>query len=144
LQLPVRVLIVDDFAPWRRLLCSLLLERQELQVVGEAADGLEAVQKTLELQPDLILLDIGLPTLNGIDAARRIRSLAPETKILFLSENYSPDIARGALSTGGSGYVIKSDAGIELLVAVEAVILGKQFVSARLAGRISPSVGETH
>jgi CheY-like chemotaxis protein len=114
-----------------------------LQVIGEVSDGLEAVQKALELQPDLILLDIGLPTLNGIEAARRIRSLAPKSKVLFLSENYSADIARGALSTGGCGFVIKSDAGIELLAAVDAVVRGMQFVSARLTGQIFPTVGNT-
>ena len=143
MQSPVRILVVDDYAPWRRLVCSLLEERPDLQVVGEVTDGLDAVQKTLELQPDLILLDIGLPTLNGIEAARRIRSLAPKSKILFLSENYSADIARGALSTGGFGFVIKSDAGIELLPAVDAVIQGLQFVSARLTGQIFPAVRNT-
>ena len=140
---PVRILIVDDYAPWRRLVCSLLDERPDLQVVGEVSDGLEAVQKAVELQPDLILLDIGLPTLNGIEAARRIRSLAPKSKILFLSENYSADIAKGALSTGGCGFVIKSDAGIELLAAVDAVILGLQFVSARLTQQIFPASRQT-
>jgi len=135
-----RVLVVDDFGPWRRLMCDILQERSNLQIISEATDGMEAVQKASELQPDLIILDIGLPTLNGIEAARRIRNLAPNSKILFLSENYSGDIARGALSTGGHGYVIKSDAGIELLAAVDAVLLGKQFISSRLADRVFPGV----
>jgi DNA-binding NarL/FixJ family response regulator len=136
LRIPlVRVLVADDFAPWRRLLHTILREKPELQVVCEVSDGLEAVQKARELQPDLILLDIGLPTISGIEAARRIRSIAPRAKILFVSENYSIDIARGTLSAGGCGYVIKSDAGSELLAAVEAVFLGKQFVSARLTGQ---------
>lgn len=134
---PVRVLVADDFEPWRRLLHSILRDRPELQVVCEVSDGMEAVQKALELQPDLILLDIGLPTLSGIEAARRIRSLVPNAKILFVSENYSIDIARGTLSAGGSGYVIKSDAGSELLAAVDAVFLGRQFVSARLGQNAS-------
>ena len=134
---PVRVLVADDFEPWRRLLHSILRDRPELQVVCEVSDGMEAVQKALELQPDLILLDIGLPTLSGIEAARRIRSLVPNAKILFVSENYSMDIARGTLSAGGSGYVIKSDAGSELLAAVDAVFLGRQFVSARLGQNAS-------
>src|SRR5712671_436231 len=86
-QIPlVRVLVADDFAPWRRLLHTILREKPELQVVCEVSDGLEAVQKARELQPDLILLDIGLPTLSGIEAARRIRSIAPKAKILFVSE----------------------------------------------------------
>jgi DNA-binding NarL/FixJ family response regulator len=138
--LPVRVLVVDDFAPWRRLVDTMLQKTPELQVVGEAADGLEAVQKAQELQPDLILLDIGMPGLNGIDAARRIRNLSPKSIILFVSENHSADIAMESLRVGGHGYVIKSDAGSELLAAVEAVMLGKQFVSARLAGQILTGV----
>jgi CheY-like chemotaxis protein len=97
-------------------------------------DGLEAVQKAQQLQPDLILLDIGLPALNGIEAARRIRELSPKSKILFLSENRSWDIAEEALRTGAGGYVVKSDAAGELLPAVEAVLKGKRFVSAILAG----------
>jgi DNA-binding NarL/FixJ family response regulator len=134
LQTPsVRVLVADDFAPWRRLLHSILQEKPELKIVCEVSDGLEAVQKARELQPDLILLDIGLPTLSGIEAARQIRTIAPNAKILFVSENYSADIARSTLSAGGSAYVIKSDAGSELMAAVDAVFLGRQFVSARLA-----------
>lgn len=139
----VRVLVADDFAPWRRLLHSILREKPELQVVCEVSDGLEAVQKARELQPDLILLDIGLPILSGIEAARQIRIIAPKAKILFVSENYSIDIARGTLSAGGCGYVIKSDAGSELLAAVEAVFLGKQFVSARLTGQIIPGAANS-
>lgn len=131
----VRVLVADDFAPWRRLLHSILRENPDLEVVCEVSDGLDAVQKARELQPDLILLDIGLPTLNGMEAARQIRTIAPKAKILFVSESYSMDIARGTLSAGGCGFVIKSDAGIELLAAVEAVFLGRQFVSARLAAQ---------
>jgi DNA-binding NarL/FixJ family response regulator len=128
----VRVLVADDFVPWRRLLQSILQEKPELNVICEVSDGLEAVQKARELQPDLILLDIGLPSLSGIEAARQIRTIAPKAKILFVSENYSMDIARSTLSAGGSGYVIKSDAGGELLPAIEAVFLGRRFVSTRL------------
>jgi DNA-binding NarL/FixJ family response regulator len=140
LQTPsVRVLVADDFAPWRKLLHSILQEKPELKVVCEVSDGLEAVKKARELQPDLILLDIGLPSLSGIEAARQIRTIAPKAKILFVSENYSMDIARSTLSAGGCGYVIKSDAGSELLAAVEAVFLGRQFVSARLGPQAFPA-----
>src|SRR5437763_11883131 len=137
---PIRVLVVEDYAPFQRFVCSTLEQRPDLQITGRYSDGMEAVRTAAELQPDLIILDIGLPTLNGIEAARRIRNVAPNSKILFLSENYSVDIAKGALSTGGLGYVIKSDAGIELLAAVDAVILGKQFVSARFADQVFPGV----
>jgi len=100
-----------------------------LHIVGEVCDGLEAVQRAQELQPDVIVLDIGLPTLNGIEAARRIRKLSPESKILFVSQESSADVVREALSVGALGYVVKTRAGSDLLPAVEAVILGKQFVS---------------
>lgn len=103
-----------------------------MQVIGVASDGLEAVLKAEGLQPDLILLDIGLPKLNGIEAARRIRKVAPESKILFLSQERDPHVAQAALSAGGDGYVVKSDAGSELLAAVEALMLGNKYVSPRL------------
>ena len=128
----VKVLVVDDFEPWCRVICSMLQKQPGLQLVGEASDGLEAVQRARELQPDLILLDVGLPSINGIEAARRIRELSPRTKILFVSEGSSPDVAEAALATGARGYVIKSDAGTELLPAVEAVLRGESFMSTSL------------
>jgi DNA-binding NarL/FixJ family response regulator len=97
----VRVLVVEDHASFLRFICSTLETRPELQVIGIVSDGLEAVQKAKELQPDLILLDIGLPTLNGIEAARRIAKLSPESKILFVSQESSADIVREALNVGG-------------------------------------------
>jgi DNA-binding NarL/FixJ family response regulator len=130
----VRILLVDDFQPWRSFVASLLQKNPEWQIVGEVSDGLEAVQKAEELQPDLIVLDVGLPKLNGIEAAQSIRKVAPKSKILFLSENRSSDIAAAALSAGGHGYVVKSDGGSELLVAVEAVLQGKRFVSSTFTG----------
>ena len=139
-----RVLVVDDYEPWRRFVSTTLPKEPKLQVVSEASDGLEAVQKALELQPDLILLDIGLPTLNGIEAARRILQSAPKTKILFVSEQRSADVAEGALRTGAGGYVVKSYAATELLPAVEAVLQGKRFVSAGLMGHDSSAPVNDH
>lgn len=132
---PIRVLIVDDYEPWRRSFSTLLRSEKGLQVIGEGADGQEAVRRAEELQPDLILLDIGLPALNGVEAARRIREISPSSKILFVSENRSADIAEEALRTGAGGYVVKSDAARELLLAVKAVLAGKRFVSASLYGQ---------
>jgi DNA-binding NarL/FixJ family response regulator len=128
----IRVLVVDDYEPWRHFVCSTLQMHPEYQIIGEASDGLEAVQKAKDLQPDLIVLDVGLPTLNGIEAARRLHELSPNSQILFLSENRSWDIAQEALSTGAAGYVIKSDAARDLVPAVEAILRGQRFVSARL------------
>ena len=130
----IRVLVVDDFEPFRRFICSTLRTRPELQIVDEVSDGLEAVHRAEELRPDLIVLDIGLPTLNGIEAARRIREVSTESKILFISQESSADVVRKALSLGALGYVVKAHAGSELLAAVEAVLQGKQFVSATVMG----------
>jgi len=131
LAVPVRILVVDDFEPWRRSLCSLLEEHPAWQVICEASDGPEAIEKSRELQPDLILLDIGLPGLNGIEAAKQIRIIAPCSRILFCSENCCPDIVREALRIGGHGYVVKSDATSDLVPALEAVMANKQFVGRR-------------
>src|SRR3954452_13921596 len=88
---PVRIVVVDDSDIWRQYVCSALQREPELQVVAEVADGWDAVQKASELNADLILLDVGLPELNGIDAASRIREVAPRTKILFLTQNNDTD-----------------------------------------------------
>jgi DNA-binding NarL/FixJ family response regulator len=129
-----RVLVVEDSEPFRKFICSTFGKRREWQIVGEVTDGLEAVQKAENLRPDLVVLDIGLPKLNGIEAARRIRKRSPESKILFVSQESSPDIVQGALGTGAHGYVVKTDAGSELLGAVDAVLRGEQFVGTRFSG----------
>jgi len=128
----IRVLVVDDFQAWRQFVCSTLQKNPELQVVGEASDGLEAVHKAKELQPDLIVLDLGLPTLNGIEAARQILKLTPESKILFLTQESYADVIQAALNSGAQGYVLKARAAIDLLPAVNAVLEGRQFVSSGL------------
>jgi|HubBroStandDraft_6_1064221.scaffolds.fasta_scaffold315660_1 DNA-binding NarL/FixJ family response regulator len=126
------ILVVDDFERWRHLVSSMIGKEGDLQVAGEASDGLEAVQKAKALKPDLVLLDIGLPKLNGLVVARRIRRLSPCSKILFLSQESSPDVVREALKVG-VGFVVKTDAAKELLSAVNAVMLDRQFLSSRLA-----------
>jgi len=114
----------------------------ELQIIGEALDGLEAVHRAKKLQPDLILLDIGLPKLNGLEAARQIEAVAPTARILCVSENRSRDIVEAAFANGAGGYVIKSDAASDLVLAIQAVLEGKRFVSPRLLGREPNSVPE--
>ena len=130
----VRVLIVDDFDPWRAFVIQHLNEQAHVRVLGCATDGLEGVKKAEELQPDLILLDISLPKLNGIELARKVRKLVPKAKILFLSSNADPDVVRAAFCAGGAGYVLKVDAGGALQAGMEAVLVGKQFVSSSLVG----------
>jgi len=134
----VRILVADDFEPWRRFVSSVILPKKPgWHIVCEASDGEEAIKKAEEFRPDMILLDIGLPKLNGIDAARQISKIAPESKILFLSAFDSQEVVEEALNTGASGYVVKLDAASELLEAMEAAFHGKQFVSRRLKGGIS-------
>jgi DNA-binding NarL/FixJ family response regulator len=139
----VRILVVDDFERWRQQVCSILGVRPELRVVAEAADGLKAVQKAQELKPDLMLLDIGLPNLDGLEAANRICQVAPGTKIIFVTQNSDKDVARRALSNGAQGYVLKTDAASELLAAVGAVLGGYQFLSSGVTGHDS-SDAERH
>ena len=126
--------MVEDLEPFRKIIRSTLGKRPELQIVCEVSDGLEAVQKAKELQPDLILLDIGLPTLGGIEAARRIRELSPKSRILFVSQNTSVHVVQAALAEGANGYVVKTDLRRELLAAVDAVLRGEHFVSRRFPG----------
>ncbi len=131
---PIRVLVVDDFEPFRRFVCSTLQNNLNVSTISEASDGLEAIELAQALQPHLIVLDIGIPKLNGIEAARRIRELAPQSPILFVSQESSVDVVQGALSVGASGYVVKMEAGRELMAAVSAVLRGERFVGRRFAG----------
>jgi DNA-binding NarL/FixJ family response regulator len=135
----VRILLVEDFEPFRRFIRSQLQPRLDLEVIAEASDGLEAVHVAGQLQPDLILLDIGLPRLNGIEAARRIHKLCPETKIVFLSQESSADVIEEALNSGGTGYVIKANAGSELLDAIDAITDGRTVRWYGLSGDASPA-----
>ena len=130
----VRVLVAEDFASFRHFIGSKLSRTPNLQIIYEVCNGQEAVQKAAELKPDLILLDVGLPKLSGIEAARQIRNFAPKSKIIFVSQESSPDVVQEALSLGTCGYVLKSKAESDLLVAVEAVLEGRQFVSDGLSG----------
>ena len=131
-SLSTHVLVVDDYEQWRVFLVSFLTE-MELQVVTHASDGLEAVQKAGEFQPAVIVLDIGLPKLNGIEAARQIRAVSPRSKILFLSENRSADIVQEAMRIGAVGFVVKSDAAHDLGAAIKTILGGEQFLSTSLA-----------
>jgi DNA-binding NarL/FixJ family response regulator len=125
--------VVDDFVPWQNYLIGKLGENSAFHIIAVVSDGAEAVVKAAELRPDLILMDINLPKLSGIKGAARIRERSPQARILFVSQNLDLDVVRAALSVGGLGYVVKSDAEAYLLPAIEAVMSGKRFLSGLLA-----------
>jgi DNA-binding NarL/FixJ family response regulator len=131
----ITVLVVDDHAVVRHTICALLAEDVKLHVICQAATGEEAVAKAEELHPELVLMDISLPKMSGIESARQIRKVSPRSKIIFLSQHDSMQMAKEALRAGGYGYVSKIDAANELLEAIRAVCQGLQFVSKRLLGQ---------
>jgi CheY-like chemotaxis protein len=130
----LRILVVDDHEAFRRYFCSTLEQRSDFEVVGQASDGIETVQKAQELQPDLILLDVGLPKLNGLEAAREVRKLAPLAKILFISQEFSFDVVEAAFGSGAVGYVHKLRVHRDLMPAIESILRGKYFVSGVVGG----------
>jgi two-component system, NarL family, nitrate/nitrite response regulator NarL len=129
---PIKILIVDDSKAFREFAAAALRRGDGLQVVGEAANGSEGVQKAEELRPHLILLDISLPKLNGIQASRLIRECAPESKVVFLSAQIDLDVVNAALGTGALGYIQKVRASRDLMPALKAALQGMQFVSREL------------
>jgi DNA-binding NarL/FixJ family response regulator len=136
----VRVLVVEDFEPFRRFVCSTLSARPHLQIVAEVSNGLDAVRKAEKLQPELILMDIGLARLDGIEAARQIRKLSPQSKIIFVTQEADPDVVREAFKLGAAGYVVKTSKASDLLTAVDAVLDGRQFLSSLLTGQVQPVI----
>jgi DNA-binding NarL/FixJ family response regulator len=132
---PTRLVIVDDHEVARRGLRSVISSSAELEVLWEAVDGEEAVEKVRELQPDVVLLDISLPGISGIEAARQIREVSPQARIVFVSQHDSIRMAKDALASGATCYVVKSDAGRDLLIAIEAAREGRVFVSRSLVAR---------
>jgi len=133
----LRVLVADDYEPWRRHVSSALQKQPQLQLGGEASDGVEAVQKAQELIADIVLLDVNLPKLNGFKVAQRILEHLPQSKIILCSADRSFDLAAEALRMGACGYIVKSDADTELVRALEAVLEGKQYVSSSVVNRVS-------
>ena len=130
----VRILIVEDFPAFRSLLVSTLKQRLDLTVVGEASNGLDAIEQVQALRPDVILLDIGLPILNGIEVLRRIRNFLDSSKVLIVSQENSEDVVQEALRGGAHGFLVKADVGTQLLPAIDAVLSGERFVGKVLTG----------
>lgn len=131
----IKVLVVDDYEPFRKQLVSVLLNKPGFEIVGEATDGYEGVQKAIGLKPDVVIVDVALPKLNGIEVTRQIRSASLDSKIIFLTGNDFPQVAIQAFEAGANGYVVKADAGLELLAGIRTVLEGKRFVSKRLVDR---------
>jgi len=127
-----QILVVDDFLAWQHFVSVLLRGESDLQIISSVSDGLEAVRKTKEIRPDLILMDLSLPVMNGIAATRQIRAHAPATKVLFLSEHRDTDLIQTAFDVGACGYVLKSDSHSDLIAGIRSVLLGQPFVSRSL------------
>lgn len=118
-----RILLVDDSRQWRLLVRSILERTPWFQIAGEASDGVEAIMKATALLPDVVLLDIAMPHLNGIEAAKKIRQASPQTKIIFLTQDGDSDIRTAALATGAIAYLLKSSAESELRPTIQAAML---------------------
>jgi DNA-binding NarL/FixJ family response regulator len=131
-----KVLVADDHAILRQGIRSLLESRLGWQVVGEAVNGREAVEKAIQLRPDIVLLDITMPELGGVEATRQILKAVPETEVLILTMHESEKTMREVLQAGARGYVLKSDAPADLLAAIEALRKHKYFVTSSLAEKV--------
>jgi two-component system response regulator NreC len=140
-----RILVVDPFPALRALICDIIAECKSspvVHVVAEASNGLEGVQKAVAMRPDVVLLEMALPDISGIEAAREIRKQAPECKVLFVSQHHSPMLVLEALNTGAHGYLLKSELVFELIPALQALALNRQFISNRLACQFNPQSGK--
>jgi DNA-binding NarL/FixJ family response regulator len=131
----IRIVLVDDHEIARRAVRSVLNSNPKLEIVGEAAEGKEAIKKVGELRPDIVLLDISLPDISGIEAAPQIRAISPESRIIFVSQHTSSSLAQDAVQGGAYGYVVKSDAGLDLLTAIDEAHQGRTFISRTLQRR---------
>src|SRR5258708_15266976 len=123
-----QILIVEDFVPWQHFISIKLQSESDLRIISVATDGLEAVHKAKEVQADLILIDLSLPGMTGIEADRQIRILSPGSRILFLSEHADSNLIQAALYAGACGHILKSDSGSDLILGIRSVLLGQLFV----------------
>ena len=139
--MPLRILVVEDFEPFRRYLCSVLTQDGRYKLIGTAADGMEGVYKAAELQPDLVLLDVGLPKVNGLETARQIRNVAPVAKLLFISQEASFDVVEAALRAGAIGYIHKLSLGKDLLPGIECALRDGYFISGLLKEKANETSG---
>lgn len=136
----IRILLVDDHAVLRAGIRALLDMHPDLEVVGEAADGQQAVARVRELHPDVVLMDVGMPGLDGMAATRQIKSDCPQTRVLFLTQHENKEYVLPALKIGASGYVLKRAEGDELLTAIRAVYAGGMFLDPAIAGVVASDI----
>jgi len=132
-MIPKRILLADDHEVVRQGLKAILASQQGWHVCGEAVTGREAVDKSKQLKPDVVILDIGMPELNGLEATRQILEVCPQTQVLILTVNESEELVRQVFAAGARGYLLKSDAGRELTAAIEALNQHKPFLTPRVA-----------
>lgn len=133
---PIRVLVVDDHAFFRRGLVSVIADEHDINVVGEAGDGEEAIRKTADLAPDVVLMDVRMPNVNGIDACTGVKDAAPDAKIVMLTMSDEEDDLFGALKAGATGYLLKEVSVTELPQAVRAVVDGQSFLNPSMATKL--------
>jgi len=131
-----RILVADDHEVVRRGLCALLQGQPDWEVCGEAGDGREALEKTQKLKPDVVILDIGMPSLNGLEATRQILKTMPHTKVLILTLHDSDQVVREVLNAGARGFLLKSDAARDLVAAVEALRRDKTYFTSKVAAMV--------
>lgn len=139
--MPITVFVVDDHAIVREGLASLLAAQPDLSVIGTAADGRDALRQVAKLLPDVVIVDISMPQMNGIEAAREIRDRVPQTRLVILSMHSSVEHVFHALEAGARGYVLKESAGKEIIDAVRAVHAGRRYLSPRVAEMMAEVVG---
>lgn len=140
---PIRVLVVDDHAMLREGVCALLAQHSDVRVVGQASDGLEAVKQTLALQPDVVLMDISMPRMDGLQATREIKAQRPETRVLILTQYESKEYAVALLQAGVAGYILKKAGGAELVEAIRAVHSEGAFLHPSIARTLMAEVKKT-
>ena len=131
-----RILLADDHTVLRAGIRTLLDLEADLEVVGEAEDGLEAVAQAKKLQPDLVVIDLSMPLMNGVDAIRQIKQRDPGTKIIVMTVHKSDEHVRAALDAGADGYLLKDDSHHDLLAAVRSVALGGTYLSPKVCGKV--------
>lgn len=128
----IRILVCDDHALFREGVKTILNAQSDIEVVGEAADGKEGVEETVRLYPDIVLMDISMPVMKGFDAARRIRKVRPDVKVLMLTVYDDEDMVARCLDAGVAGYVLKDSPPLQLVYAIQAVDRGQQYMSPRV------------